>query len=292
MIGLLHLPPEVRLMIWRLLLPSDTKFVPAQSKQLRDFLRPVPMTAQEAGEQRIFATVISQLLILSKSTFAEVADTFYSANTFCFDIRDPDVTKGQAGSAKSYINHIRLVDRLRYCLPVISVETIISGFCRLKSISIPSHPEPFTVSSFDVNLEYRAMNLSIVRDLLEHLEMGHYEQLLLDYNQPCSLEGDDVDHLLTLQLLRRLRSDQHYIDNKQTPLWLELFIAWIYSYPLKRSKLLKALAKMESGYERNFSACLIKTGDQDRCSKSFTIALSLPQNLLQDEPRATRSCVR
>lgn len=183
-------------MIWRLLLPSDTKFVPAQSKQLRDFLRPVPMTAQEAGEQRIFATVISQLLILSKSTFAEVADTFYGANTFCFDIRDPDVTKGQAGSAKSYINHIRLVDRLRYCLPVISVETIISGFCRLKSISIPSHPEPFPVSSFDVNLEYRAMNLSVVRDLLEHLEMSHYsifvQRELVDIRRPLVIVGIGV----------------------------------------------------------------------------------------------------
>lgn len=291
MIDLLDLPAEIRVMIWSLLLPGDTTFVPTHCKQPRDLLGRPNTTVLESDKQKQSAMIPSYLLVLSPMTFEEVAHIFYGANTFCFDIRDIDVIERQTGSARSYINHIRLVDRLRYGLPTISIANLIGGFRSLETVSIPTYAEPFTVSSFDINLEHRAINLSIVRDLVEHLEEGHYKQLLLSYNQPYSPVGENLEHLLTLRLLRHLRSDQYYIGNKQTALWLEMFVAWIYSYPLKRSKLLNVLERMDPAYERNFLACLVEFGTQDRETKGFTIALSMPQNLPHGRHRAKWSCV-
>jgi hypothetical protein len=289
MVNLLHLPIELRVMIWSLLLPSDTTVVSAQRKQLGDLRRSTSLTVLKPNEHTQSATVTSDLLIISPLTFSEVAHTFYGANTFCFDIRDADAIDGLAEAARSYINHVRLVDRLRYVLPTICVERLVSGFRNLRSISIPTYPEPFGTSSFDINLEHRAINLSIVRGLMEQLENGHYKQLFLNYNQPCSILEEDLDHLLTLRLLRHLRSANYYIDNNQMDLWLEMFVAWIYSYPLKRPKLLKVLERMDSAYDRSFFACLVKRQAQDQSPQGFTIALSIPKHVPHARHRATCS---
>jgi hypothetical protein len=291
MVNLLHLPVELRMMIWSLLLPSDTTFKSAQRKQPGDLRRSSPLTVLKPNEHTQSATDTSHLLTLSPLTFSEVAHTFYGANTFCFDIRDADAIGGLAEAARSYINHIRLVDRLRYVLPTVCVERLVSGFRNLRSISIPTYPEPFATSSFDINLEHRAINLSIVRGLMEQLEKGHYKQLFLNYNQPCPLLEENLDHLLTLRLLRHLRSAEYYIDNNQMDLWLEIFVAWIYSYPLKRPKLLKVLERMDSAYDRSFFACLVKREAQDQHLQGFTIALSIPKHIPYARHRATCSCI-
>ena len=278
MVDLLHLPIEIRMMIWSLLLPRHTTFESAQRKQRKDFARSAAMTIREADDQRKPATVVSRLLLLSPLTFGEGADTFYSTNTFCFDIRDTDSIKSQSRIARSSINHIRLVDRLSYTLPAMSIKRLLSLFCSLKSVSVPTYPEPFPTSSFDINLQHRAMNLSKIRDLVEHLREGYYEQLFLNYNQSCSPERENLDQLLTLRLLRRLQSDGHYVNNKETHLWLEILVAWIYSFPSKRSKILKVLERMDPAYDRGFLACLVGTEVQNSDTRGFTIALSMPKS--------------
>ena len=279
MVDLLHLPIEIRMMIWSLLLPRHTTFESAQRKQRKDFARSAAMTIREADDQRKPATVVSRLLLLSPLTFGEGADTFYSTNTFCFDIRDTDSIKSQSRIARSSINHIRLVDRLSYTLPAMSIKRLLSLFCSLKSVSVPTYPEPFPTSSFDINLQHRAINLSKIRGLVEHLEEGYYEQLFLNYNQPCSPERENLDQLLTLRLLRRLQSDEHYVNNRKIHLWLDIFVAWIYSFPSKRSKILKVLERLDPTYDRGFLACLVETEVQSSYTRGFTIALSMPKRL-------------
>jgi hypothetical protein len=291
MVNLLHLPIELRMMIWRFLIPSDTTFISAQRKHSRDLCGSESLPDSNPDEHNRYAKITCYLLTVSPLTFSEVAHTFYRANTFCFDIRDADAIDNQAGTARFYINHIRLVDRLRHDLPTISVGRLVSRFRDLTSISVLTYPEPFATSCFDINLEHRAVNLSMVRGLMEQLEEGRYKQLFLNYNQPCLLIGEDLDQLLTLKLLRHVRSAEYYIDNHKMRLWLETFVAWIYSYPLKRSKLLKVLEEMDCSYRRTFLARLMKHEAHDQYPRGFTIALSIPKPIPRVSHSAVFSCV-
>jgi hypothetical protein len=291
MVNLLQLPIELRMMIWRLLIPSNTTFKSAQREHPRDLRGSESLSNSKPDEHNRYATITCYLLMLSPLTFSEVAHTFYRTNTFCFDIRDADAIDNKAGTARFYINHIRLVDRLRHDLPTISVGRLTSRFRDLTSISVLTYPEPFATSCFDINLEHRAVNLTIVRGLMEQLEEGRYKQLFLNYNQPCLLAGEDPDQLLTLKLLRHVRSAEHYIDNHQMRLWLDIFVAWIYSYPLKRSKLLKVLEEMDCSYHRTFLARLMKHEAHDQYPQGFTIALSIPKHIPHVSHSAVSSCV-
>jgi len=125
-----------------------------------------------AEKQTQSTSVLPDLLTLSKHTFSEVAYTFGSANNFCFDIRDADTIRDLTRTARSYIYHVHLVDRLAYDLRTINIKEFISELRGLKSISIPVYPEPFMMSSFATNSVQRAMNLSVARDLVEQLEEG------------------------------------------------------------------------------------------------------------------------
>lgn len=277
MVALCNLPSEIRQMIWSFLLPSEGTFALSRRNQPEILPTSESVTVSRTNRSTESITVVPDLLVLSLMTFGEVAHTFYSANRFCFDIRGTHAIQGQMGTARSYIHHIRLEDRLAYDLTAVDIRKFISEFCSLKSISILAHPEPFAMSTFDLNLAQRAMSLSVVRDLLEQLEEGSYTKLYLDFNQPISLSEQGLDHMLTLKLLRHVRSARYYNDNQLTHLWLDMSIAWIYSYPSKRSKLLKVLEGMDLSYERSFLACLVGAERQIDEMQGFSISLRMPQ---------------
>lgn len=273
----LRLPTEIREIIWRFLLPRDKTFRFVQQKQREDLLLSDDVTLPRAEQQPRSATVLLNLLTLSKHTFPEVAYTFGSANSFCFDIRDVDAIQALTRTTRSYIYHVHLVDRLSLNLTTINIKELISQFHGLRSVSVPVYPEPFAMVSFTTNAIQRAMSLSVVRDLVEQLEGGCYTQLFLDYSQPHFLAGRNADDLLTIRLLRHVRSMTYYNDYEQSRLWLDMFLAWIYSYPGKRTKLVNILARMGSTYRRNFLACVVETKHQNKQTKGFTITLSMPR---------------
>jgi len=101
--------------------------------------------------------------------------------------------------------------------------------------------------------------------------------LFLNYNQPLSLAEQGLNHMITLKLLRHVGSARCYSDNQLTHLWLDMFIAWIYSYPSKRSKLLKVLERMDLAYERSFLTCLVGSERQEDEMQGFSIVLRMPQ---------------
>lgn len=277
MVTLFHLPSEIRQMIWSFLLPSEGAFASSRRNQPEILPTSDSVTFSRNDRSTESITVVPDLLVLSRMTFGEVAHTFYSANRFCFDIRGAHAIQGQMGTAKSYIHHIRLEDRLAYDLTAVDIRKFISEFRSLKSISILAYPEPFAMSAFDLNLAQRAMSLSVVRDLVEILEEGDYTMLFLNYNQPLSLAEQGLNHMITLKLLRHVGSARCYSDNQLTHLWLDMFIAWIYSYPSKRSKLLKVLERMDLAYERSFLTCLVGSERQEDEMQGFSIVLRMPQ---------------
>ena len=271
------LPTEIREMIWSLLLPSDKTFRFVQHKQSETLPAPGAAAPPRAEKQTQSSSVLPDLLTLLKHTFSEVAYTFGSANNFCFDIRDADAIRDLKRTARSYIYHVHLVDRLAYDLRTINIKELIRELRGLKSISIPVYPEPFMMSSFATNSVQREMNLSVARDFVEQLEEGCYTQLFLDYSQPRSLIGPNPDELLTIKLLRHVRSTSYYSDQRLTRLWLDMYFAWIYSHPGKRTKLQTILAQMDSTYKRSFLTCVVEAKNEEEQIQGFKIALVMPK---------------
>lgn len=129
------------------------------------------------------------------------------------------------------------------------------------------------MSSFATN----SVQLFVARDLVEQLEEECYTQLFLDYSHPRSLKGPNSDELLTIQLLRHVRSIGYYSDQRLTRLWLVMYFAWIYSDPRKRTKLQTILAQMDPTYKRSFPTCVVEAKNEEEQIQGFKIALVMPK---------------
>lgn len=194
------------------------------------------------------------LLVTCHTISREVSGIFYGSNLFCLDIRAPRGSKSCSEEATSYIRQLQLIDRLDYRLPSFDVKDLIAQFSCLTVVSVYVPPEPLRSVGYELNLEQRGIGLRAIQTLLDSLEESRYTRLRLVFSRPYGGADGDPEDLLTIKLLKHLRSFSDHASNGGMGLWIEAFAVWISGGHAKQTKLVELMKRIGCSYERKFYA--------------------------------------